>query len=698
MTVLMRMIMACLLCAALNLNCFGQPAIITTDADSGLPGDGALAITKFINFPISVAPDGIGGFYLSTENRIYYAAADGRLRLVAGNGARGFSGDRGPAMSAQLAEPRGVAVDSLGNLYIADTGNHRIRKVAQSGVITTIAGNGIGGYGGDNRSAISAQLKRPSAIAVDNVGNLFIADTGNYCIRKITPGGMIATVVGNGISGYSGDGGLATSAQLGVSFSIAMDPEGNLYIADFGNPRIRKVSPNGVIATVAGNGANGYSGDGGPATSARLAEPRGIAADSAGNLYIADTKNHLIRKVTPDGMIKTIAGNGTPGFSGDGGSAISARLNYPIALAVDSKGILYIADNSNRRIRKITPDGVITTAAGNGTNGPIGDNGPAISAHLWQPEGVAVDSKGNLYIADSRNYRIRKITPDGVIVTIAGNGTRGYNGDGGPAISAQLSYMRDLAVDYAGNLYIADTGNHRIRKVTSAGMITTIAGNEIKGRCSDSESDASVRLNIPTGVAVDSMGDLYVADTNHCRIHKFTPDMSATIITDSEARGYCDEEDFDDFAIPIATPGRLAVDATGNLYIADNHKNRIRKVTPDGVIITLAGKMKENYSGDSINPAVGGLAVDAAGNFYIADNANSRIRKVTPAGVITIFAGNGKEGYSGDGGPATSASLYTPRGVAVDSAGNLYIADTGNNRIRKVTPEGVIMTVAGNGD
>jgi len=321
---------------------------------------------------------------------------------------------------------------------------------AQSGgsyLITTVAGTGSQGFSCDNGLANFAQLNDPYGVAVDSAGNLYIADQENNCIRKVADG-VIATVAGNGTRGFSGDGGPATGAQLWVPQGVTVDSAGNLYISDMDNHRIRRVS-NGVITTVAGNGTAGFSGDGGPATSAQLQYPQGIAVDYAGNLYIADTGNRRIRKVSK-GVITTVAGNGWPGYSGDNGPATSAMF-FPSGIAVDSASNLYISDSGSERIRKVS-NGVITTVAGNGTAGFSGDGGPATSAGLWTPQGVTVDSAGNLYIADQGNHRIRKVS-NGVITTVAGGGSS--LGDGGPATSAQLD-PEGVAVDASGNLFVAE--------------------------------------------------------------------------------------------------------------------------------------------------------------------------------------------------------------------------------------------------
>ncbi|MDQ6836984.1 MAG: NHL repeat-containing protein [Actinomycetota bacterium] len=348
-----------------------------------------------------------------------------------------------------------------------------LTSAAANGDITTVAGNvNNAASSGDGGPATSAGISAPSAVAVDSAGNLYIADANAFRVRKVTVAtGIITTVAGNGTFGSSGDGGQATSAQLGTPQSVALDQAGNLYIADTGNGDVRKVTPAGIISTVAGNGMFADSGDGGPATAAALGLPYGVVVDQAGNLYIADNFNNNVRKVTAaTGIITTVAGDPTgmsAGFSGDGNAATAALLSSPQAVALDAAGNLYIDDSGNQRIREVTASsGIITTVAGNGSFGFSGDGGLATSAALGNPGGVAVDAAGNLFIADSGNQRVREVTASsGIITTVAGNGTTGFSGDGGPATAAGLNSPQGVALDTAGNLYIADQGNHVVREV-----------------------------------------------------------------------------------------------------------------------------------------------------------------------------------------------------------------------------------------
>ena len=665
----------------------GQTYTISTVAGSGLP-EGVPARSVSLGHVVGVATDAVGNVYFATVDYHVILRLDstGVLTRVAGTPGRfgDYRGDNSPASNALLNWPADIAFDSVGSLYVADTANHRVRKIS-NGVITTIAGNGIRGFSGDNGPATSAQLYSPGGVAVDSAGNVYVLDGGNSRIRKIS-NGVITTVAGNGTEGYSGDGGPATSAKLAEPWGVATDEAGDLYIADAGNNRIRKVS-NGVITSYAGNGTYGFSGDNGPAADAQLRSPVGVKVDPAGNLYIVDQGNNRIRKVS-GGVITTVAGGGASSDIGDNGPATSAQLNGPTRVAIDSAGNMVIADCYNYRIRKVS-GGVITTVAGNGSASYSGDNGPATIAQMNSPAGVAVDSAGNLYVADSDNHRIRKIS-GGVITTIAGGGRSWSDtGDNGLATNATLNSPRGVAIDSAGNLYIADSNNHRIRKV-SGGVITTVAGDGTSGDGGDNGPATSAQLDFPIGVAVDSAANLYIADGGNHRIRRVSKGMISTV-AGSGTEGYSGDEGPATEA-QLFGPFGVAVDGLGSLYIADCGNYRVRKVS-NGMITTVAGNGIAGYSGDG-GPATtaqldfpAGVAVDSTGNLYIADSQNFWIRRVSN-GVITTIAGNGIRGFSGDNGPASSAQLDSPEGVAVGTAGDLYVADSGNNRIRRLAVAG----------
>jgi sugar lactone lactonase YvrE len=878
---------------------------------AGFSGDGGPATSAELNWPYAVSFDAAGNLYIADtlNNRIRKVnAATGIITTVAGNGVGGFGGDGGPATEAELFYPYGLISDAAGNLYIGDVTNCRIRMVnAATGTITTIAGNGLAGATGDGGLATDAEVDAPIGLALDASGDLYFADEVQYRVREIDAvTGIITTVAGDGVRGYSGDGGQATLAQLSGLGNVTLDTAGNLYIADVLNDRVRKVEAStGIITTVAGDGTPGYSGDDGPATAAEFYWPWAVALDVDGNLYVADAADEHIRRVDAGtGIITTVAGDGIPGYSGDGGPAVNADLNDPSGLALDALGNLYIADTQNSRVRIVRPHAVIATittltaipttlpvgqsvtltatvtAASGGTpagtvtfyngtyllgtatlsdsgeasttltlgqgsysitasysgsttdapsqsdppvivtvegiatttslttsatsltagqtltltatvtaisgatpTGPVaffngtallgngslsgtgvamlvltpaagtysitasysgsltddasvssaitvtvtsgtttspniytvagddlntygGDGGLATSAGLFNPNDAILDAAGNLYIADTMNNRVRRVDAvTGIITTVAGNGVAGYGGDGGPATSAELYSPMTVTFDSAGNLYIADFGNNRVREVNAAtGAITTVAGNGSSTFGGDGGPATGAGINGPYIVVFDATGDFYIDASFDSCIRKVTAatGIISTIAGNANVTAGYGGDGGPAVDALLNFPYGMAMDASGDLYIADTSNNRIRKIAAStSIITTVAGNGIQGYSGDGGLAAdaefysVTGIAFDAAGDLYIADANNSRIRTVNAAtGIITTVAGDGTAGFSGDGGPATSAQLSFPSGVSIDPAGNFYIADNDNQRIRFVGPPPNFSSVA----
>lgn len=620
-----------------------------------------------------------------------------------------------PALEYSVA-PTTIAVAAGGGVYFGNFAGQQsavYQLNPSADTLTLVAGNNTSGYSGDGGPATNAQISTICGIALDAAGDVYFADCANEVIRRVDAStGIITTVAGNGSGGYTGDGGPATSATLNSPHGLAVDGGGNLYIADTLNSVIRRVAAStGVIATVAGNGTAGFSGNGTRAIHAELNDPEGVAVDASGNLYIADTQNNIVRLVTAsNGIISAYAGNRFAGYKGDGGPATSARLNLPEGVALDSAGDLYIADTFNSVIRLVNAStGIITTAAGDGSAGYSGDGGPATAASLDHPAAVAIDGAGNLYIPDQYNFVIRLVKSGGTISTIAGNTFSSYGGDGGSATGAQMyEPMGAVAVDSSGNLIISDSGNNAVRRVAaSTGIITTIAGTGIAGFTGDGGPATSAQLNNPQGIAVDAAGNIYIADAGNNVVRRI--DASTGLISTFAGSHGCAYEGDGGPATSaqLCFPGGLAFDAAGDLFIADAYSMVVRRVDASkGTISTVAGTgTSSGYSGDGGQATSAKLnipnsvAVDGAGNLYIADSYNYVIREVFASnGLIMTVVGDHTLGYSGDRGPATQATLNYPFGVGVDSAGDIYIADSYNSVVRYVdAPSGRIATVAGNG-
>lgn len=660
--------------------------MITTFA-GGLRGGPAVDVAQS---PDAVAVHGTLVYVADQHRHLVYRVdtSTGQLTVVAGLGHPGFSGDGGSAREAELNMPAGLAVDAAGNLLIADTRNGRVRMVRRTdATITTIAGTGPDAAGGDGPvggggKAVEARLDLPTALAVDASGTVYVADSGNDRILAIRADGTIATVAGSG-EGSSDDGIPATEARFvlptGDPYGIAVDAAGTLYIPEPFDRRVRRVdAATGVLTTVAGSG--GLEGP--------LDFPRAVAVGADGALYIADGGRNAVLRVGADGELSPVAGDGTAGFSGDGGPAAEARLQHPCAVAVGADGNVVVGDRGNSRVRRV--DGrtqVISTVAGNGP--------PLLT--FFQPHGLAVDQHDDVYLSDlfPRVFRIDGAT--GALSVVAGSEV-GFSGDGGPARDALLQNPWRLSVDAVGNLYISDHGNRRVRKVDArTGVISTVAGN---GQLTDFFPDRPALrtpLNFLLGTCVDGAGNLYIADAGfHCvqRVDAATGTLTtvAGVVEFGDGRPGFSGDGGPAAEALLSAPAAVAVDPAGNLYIGDAGNHRVRRVdSRSGVITTVAGG-GDGAPGTEPAPAGGvvlgrpvQLAFHGHGDLLVCDSDRHQVLLVDlGAATVRRVAGTGEPGFSGDGGPGPAARLRAPAGIAVDSAGRVLIADSGNQRLRRL--------------
>ncbi len=653
---------------------------ISTVAGSASIGDGGPATMAQIGNIQGIAVDRLGEIYLSDtdKNLIRKIDAKGAITTIAGTGAAGFGGDSGPATLALLNLPYGLAADLAGNVYIADLNNQRVRRIAPDGSIVTVAGTGVKGSLGDGGLAVNAQLMSPRNVAVDGGGNLYISEFEGHRIRRVTPDGKITTIAGTGISGFRGDGGLAVTAQIAYPAGLALDRTGALYIADSGNQRIRKLIPGGIIATVAGGSQN-----------MPLLTPVAVAVDNFGDLFAADTSG-VLHEATPGGAWLPVAGTGLPGFSGDGGPASKAQIVAPRDLAFDLSWNLYVADDI--RIRQINSSNVIQTIAGDGFLHAVGDGGSATGAILNAPTGLALDRSGNLFIADTGTERVRMVSAVGVISTFAGTGVAGFNGDLLPGPASSLYSPMGVLADIYGNIFIADTFNHRIRKGSLQSTISTFAGTGTGGDGADGQAPIQVGLRGPRGVCETRTGIIYIVDTANNRVLSVPPGGVAITIAGNGTAGFGGDGGPARTA-ELNQPSACAVDSAGNVFIADTLNNRIARVDTNGVISTAAGTGQAGTSTDGVAATSAalnqplGVVVDDNGDIFVTDTGNNLIRQVTPNGTIYTIAGQGGGGFSGDGGMALMANLNSPAGILLDGSGALYFADRGNNRVRRLVPQ-----------
>jgi sugar lactone lactonase YvrE len=651
----------------------------------GAPPPTPIAAVKTAIFPNTGFAADNNGVYFSGSNCVFKVDVNGVMTRIAGNSRWGESPDGTPATAAEFSTVGSVAVDHAGTIYFVDTNaasvnaaDTLVRKILPDGTIQTV----IAGLQAGARDNIVR-------LAFDSQNNLYVID--DSFIRKVWADGTITTVAGNGTEVYSIDEVPAANAGIGIPSAIAVDNSGNIYIAaavydpdndDNEHGRVRVVTPDGIIHAFVGTGVDGYSGDGGLASAAQIGSwLPSIAADGAGNVLIVDASNHVIRKVTPDGNITSL------NTLDQSGCYLQGSGPYVCAgdLALDPSGQIYIVGQYNRGvIQRLGDDGSLTTIAGGGSV-PIGDGGPAASALVGLPLGVAVDAAHNVYIGDLQNNRIRRVAPDGTITTVAGNGGPRLPGDpvtdGVPALSVPLACAttlscKGIATDAAGNFYFTD--NDRVRKVSAAGIITTVANVVAHGLASDGEN-------------------IYIAAPFADQILKLAPDGTLTVVAGNGTYGHTGDGGPATGA-QLFVPTDVAIDGGGNLFIAENYYTHIRKVTPNGIITTIAGGGNDGPDG---SPAVSadlgpdiGITADGSGNVYVAEFEYDRIRKITPDGLITTIAGgvcrlspnNPCAGYTGDGGPATNAQISAPARMAVDSSGAIYFSDSGNNAVRTLRP------------
>ena len=614
-----------------------------------------------------------------------------RLALFAGSlGGPGVAD--GAGVDARFNSPTGVAADRAGKLYVGDRNNYTVRRIDAAGLVTTFAGSpGLSGSA-DGAGSAARFMQLWGGLAADSDGNVYVAD--NNTIRRITPAGAVSTWAGAPGVGGSADGSGADARFGKAPRGLAIDRAGNVYVADTDNRTIRKITPAGLVSTLAGlAGVSG--GVDGVGSKARFADPRGIAADGLGDLYVAD--GHRIRKVTSAGLVSTLAGAEGEAGSADGAGA-AARFNGPSGVATDSGGNIYVADTGNYTIRRITPDGVVSTLAGAaGSRGSADGVGPAarfggcpfadVIPICEGPLSVATDAADNVYVTDSGNHTLRRITPAAAVSTVAGAALE-WGGDAGVGSNARfggcvwmvpISYClgpAHIAADGDGNLYVADQGSG-IRKISPLA--------DVSSAVSGSGGEVS-------GIAIDSAGNLYWP--RHSTIVKMTPAGVVTTLAGNWQVGSADGSGAD---ARFSFPNDLATDSGGNVYVSDSGNHTIRKITPGGMVTTIAGAAGQIGTADGIGAQARfsspqGIATDHDGNLYVT--GNHTVRKITPDGVVTTLAGTGGMAGFVDG-MGTEARFDGPRGIAADRDGNLYVADSNNYAVRRITPSGAVRTIVG---
>jgi sugar lactone lactonase YvrE len=653
--------------------------VITTIAGTlqGVGGDGATPDVAELKGPVRVRLTKAGDVLIVERegNRIRRIRKDNGLvdTVPVGANIPGFA----------LNLPNDVAEDSQGNLYVADMMNHRVWQVSTLGVTTPFAGNGTPAFSGEGSSAVGASLQFPSCVAVGPGDVVYICDKANHRIRKVQ-GGIITTVAGTGVAGFSGDG-VATAVALKEPEDIAISG-GILYFSDQENNRIRQINlGNNALTTLAGTGPSGFGGENVPGASSTLASPMGLAIASDGRIVFAERDAHRVRALG-GGNLTTLAGDGVNSFGGDGGPGIDATFRLVEGVAQDAAGNLFVSDSGNNRIRKVDgATGIVSTIAGNGTTVFGVDGVPATVVGLDGPSDVVVDAAGNVIFSDTRHHRVRSVGTDGNIHTVMGNGVEGFSGDGGPAASAQLASPTGLAFDTAGNLYVADFSNHRIRMIDTNGNVQTVAGDGNGGFNGDGLGATATSLFNPTDVAFDAAGNMIIADMRNHRVRRLDK-ATGTIGT---IAGTGTARSSDDF-IPAVTanllfPSDVAVDAEGNVLIADSGSNRIRRVAPNGVIDSIAGSRTPGDSGDD-GPALLArlltplrMFMAPGGRLLVVDHDNHRIRALGEGGP---GGGSGDrdctQGTCAAGGGSKKTDCFVEFNAGFGARGNKFICKDGD--------------------
>ncbi|MBI4746870.1 MAG: IPT/TIG domain-containing protein [Acidobacteria bacterium] len=640
------------------------------------------------------------------------AISAGSITTFIGGGR--FAGDGGPGLQSPLIAPGGIVVDGAGNLLIADTKSSRIRKLAyDTSIITTIAGTGQSTpnflIDVNNKLATSVPVSFPSDVTVDIKGDIYLIARFSAQIYKINgQTGTLTVVAGTGIAGFSGDGGLATRARFSASmFALQVDRSGNIFVVDGGNQRIRRISPQGTVTTIAGNGQPGNTGDNGPATAAAINVDNPdipltgaqCAVDRDGNFFFADTFNSVVRRIDArSGIITRVVGTGTPGTTRDNVLALQNPLQSPVGVFVADNGDLYVTDTDSAQVWRVdATTKIMRLVAGTGVQGVGGEGTLATNSALRVPTATVVDGAGGIFISDSGNNRVRKIdSRTQIIRTIIGGDTRAIIGDSGSAIRARLVTPTDVAVSATGNYFVGDPNDGRVR-LTRGGTnpIQTIAGN---GELNPNQPQTGVPANSVSvnaqGIDVAINGDLLIADQFLGAIWRVN---SAGILSRVAGNPEGSPQDGIPALSAFIRPLDVAVDGAGNIYFSEGETvfgvpSRIRRIdAQSGILTTVAGTGIPGFSGDggaAFNAQLNepeDLAIDRDGNLFICDAQNNRIRRVDArTRVITTVAGTGNPDFNGESGTATAINLGSPSGLAIDGSGNLFISDYLSLRIRRV--------------